>query len=90
MLLKEALIGNGVNHVYSVMHLDFMGISFFAQMTEKTRFLPVKTHLIQVRMSHSILESPLAMMVSILGTDIGVFQPKGHCNFTILLFICFC
>lgn len=33
MLLKEALIENGVNHVHSVVHLDFMGI-FFTQITE--------------------------------------------------------
>ncbi len=74
MLLKEALAGNGFNHVYSVRHLDFMGILFYTNNGNKQHFLSVKIHLVQLEINLQILELPLAMVVSILETDIGIAQ----------------
>ncbi len=73
MLLKEALIGNGVNHVYSVMHLDFMGIIFYTNIGNKQAFLVRKDPF------SSIGDKPnFRITVShdgiFLGTDIGIVQ----------------
>ena len=49
-------------------------ILFFTQISETNRhFLSAKIHLVQL-VINLILELPLAMMVSFLGTDIGIVQ----------------